>query len=119
MVIVFLERRGAMQKVFIQSFSLLLIISLGYLMKRINLLSKKDGDILSKIIVYLTLPAAIIVNLWYLAVDVHLVQLIFWGIIWSILQIAFAYLFSRHQNILQQKFLMFCGSGFNIGNFLT
>ncbi|EOT44148.1 AEC family transporter [Enterococcus columbae] len=107
-----------MQKVFIQSFSLLLIISLGYLMKRINLLSKKDGDILSKIIVYLTLPAAIIVNLWHLAVDVHLVQLIFWGIIWSSLQIGFAYLFSRHQNILQQKFLMFCGSGFNIGNFL-
>ncbi|CAI3511727.1 AEC family transporter [Enterococcus cecorum] len=38
------------------------IIILGYLLKRWHILTKKDGDVLSRMIVYVTLPAAIIVN---------------------------------------------------------
>lgn len=70
-----------MENIFIQSSGLLAIIILGYLMKRLNLLSKKDGDRLSIIIVYLTLPAAIIVNLWHLVIHQNLLRLILLGIV--------------------------------------
>lgn len=51
-----------MQQVLLQAGSLFGIIILGYLLKRWHILTKKDGDVLSRIIVHVTLPAAIIVN---------------------------------------------------------
>lgn len=107
-----------MENIFIQSSGLLAIIILGYLMKRLNLLSKKDGDRLSIIIVYLTLSAAIIVNLWHLVIHQNLLRLILLGIVWSILQIFLAFFISMKKDRIKQKLLMYCGSGFNIGNFL-
>ena len=70
-----------MENIFIQSSGLLAIIILGYLMKRLNLLSKKDGDRLSIIIVYLNLKAAIIVNFWHLVIHQNLLRLILLGIV--------------------------------------
>lgn len=51
-----------MQQVLLQAGSLFGIIILGYLLKRWHILTKKDGDVLLRMIVYVTLPAAIIVN---------------------------------------------------------
>ena len=57
-----------MRAVLLNSLGLFVIILIGYLTKRLNLLIKADGTTISKIVVNVTLPAAIIVNLQSLEV---------------------------------------------------
>ena len=78
-------------QVLLQSGSLFGIIILGYLLKRWRILTKKDSDVLSRIIVYVTLPAAIIVNLSDLRIQNQLLLFIVVALIWSIFQVLLAY----------------------------
>lgn len=107
-----------MQQVLLQSGSLFGIIILGYLLKRWHILTKKDGDVLSRMIVYVTLPAAIIVNLSDLRIQNQLLLFIVVALIWSIFQVLLAYFTTFKQENKQKATMMYLGSGFNIGNFL-
>lgn len=93
------------------------MILLGYVMKRNAILSKADGSILSKIILNITLPAAIILNLAQMEIQVEALSLIFIAVVITIGQIVIACLMTRKENNALQQFAMYCGSGFNIGNF--
>ncbi len=106
-----------MAAIIIQSVGLFLIILLGFFLKRIGLLSKADGTTLSLIIVNVTLPAVVILNLARLSLQADLVLFIFLGLGWSIFQVFIAWLVSRKNSRLQQQLFMYCASGFNIGNF--
>lgn len=48
-----------MKEILLQAIGFCFVIFLGYLMKRIGLLSKADGGMLSVIIVNITLPATV------------------------------------------------------------
>ncbi|OTN76114.1 hypothetical protein A5886_001191 [Enterococcus sp. 8G7_MSG3316] len=93
------------------------MILLGYGMKRMGLLSKADGSILSKIILNVTLPAAIILNLAQMEVQASALSLILIAVVITIGQIVIAYWMTRKDSNPLQQFAMYCGSGFNIGNF--
>ena len=106
-----------MATIIIQAVGLFLIILLGYLLKKMGLLKKEDGSRLSIIIVNVTLPAVVIVNLATVTIQKIFVLFILIGFAWSVLQIIFAWFTSKKANRTQRQMYMYCGSGFNIGNF--
>lgn len=106
-----------MTEILLNSGGLFLIIVLAYVTKRVNLLSKADGNMISMIVINVTLPAAIIVNLTRLEVKANLLLLIVLGIGLNLLFVLLGGAFSRKQNPIDRAFIMYCGSGYNVGNF--
>lgn len=86
-------------------------------MKRIGLLNKADGSMLSVIIVNITLPATVIVSLANVVVSETLFFLLIMGIILNVLVILIGSQVSKKRSVLEQKFQMYTMSGYNIGNF--
>lgn len=106
-----------MKEILVQAIGFCFMIFLGYLMKRIGLLSKADGGMLSVIIVNLTLPATVIVSLASVVVSGTLFFLLIMGIILNVLVILIGGRVSKKRPVLDQKFQMYSMSGYNIGNF--
>ncbi|EOL45200.1 AEC family transporter [Enterococcus caccae] len=106
-----------MKEILLQAIGFCFVIFLGYLMKRIGLLSKSDGGTLSVIIVNITLPATVIVSLASVDVSGTLVFLLIMGIILNILVILIGGQVSKRRSVLERKFQMYSMSGYNIGNF--
>ncbi len=106
-----------MGNIVLNAAGLFAMIFLGYFLKRLNVLSKADGSILSKIILNVTLPAAIILNLASMQVQVSALSLIVIALIITFVQILFAFFLTKKESNTLQQFAMYCGSGFNIGNF--
>lgn len=106
-----------MRAVLLNSLGLFVIILIGYLTKRLNLLIKADGTTISKIVVNVTLPAAIIVNLQSLEVKNQLLLLIAAGLVLNLVMIIIGHFFSKKQEQVEREFLMYSVSGYNIGNF--
>jgi predicted permease len=106
-----------MLTVFLNAFSLFLVILLGFFMKRIGLLGKADGNKISLIIINITLPAAIFVNLVDLIVKADLLLLIALGFLLNVLMIFVGFFASKGQNATERQFIMYSTSGYNIGNF--
>ncbi|MGM0124999.1 hypothetical protein IGI37_002393 [Enterococcus sp. AZ194] len=94
-----------------------MIILIGYGLKRLNLLSKADGNTLSKIILNVTLPAAIVVNLASLTIQVSLFSLLFIALILNFFMIGIGAFFSKKSSVTEQEFMMYSVSGYNVGNF--
>lgn len=94
-----------------------LIISLGYLLKRGNIIKEKDGEGLSRIIFNLTLPSIIIVTFSDITLESSLFLLIFIGLLYGVL-IGFLGLFvfrKKQRNIKGMLGMMV--PGLNIGLF--
>lgn len=106
-----------MKEIVVQAVGFCFIIFLGYLMKRIGLLSKADGSMLSMIIVNITLPATVIVSLASVVVSGTLFFLLTMGIVLNCLVILIGARASKKRPVLEQKFQMYSMSGYNIGNF--
>ncbi len=106
-----------MGNIVLNAAGLFAMIFLGYFLKQLKVLSKADGSILSKIILNVTLPAAIILNLASMQVKVSALSLIVIALIITIVQILFAFFLTKKESSTLQQFAMYCGSGFNIGNF--
>ncbi|KPG72972.1 AEC family transporter [Enterococcus sp. RIT-PI-f] len=106
-----------MGQIILNVLGLFSMILLGFAMKRIGILSKADGSILSKIILNVTLPAAIILNLAQMEVQISALSLIVIAVAITVGQIGIAFMMTRKDSNALQQFAMYCGSGFNIGNF--
>ncbi|WP_407855475.1 AEC family transporter [Enterococcus hailinensis] len=106
-----------MGAVLLNSLGLFVIILIGYLTKRMNVLTKADGSMISKIVVNVTLPAAIIVNLQALIVKNQLLLLIVAGIGLNLFMILLGSFLSKKQDQVEREFVMYSVSGYNIGNF--
>ncbi|MBM7602281.1 putative permease [Metabacillus crassostreae] len=95
----------------------IIIIALGYLLKRRNIIKEKDGEGLARIIFNLTLPSLIIATFNGLKIDNSLFMLIFVGFIYGIL-IGFVGLFFLRKKSRKNKGMVgMMIPGFNIGLF--
>ncbi|MBU7593038.1 AEC family transporter [Metabacillus halosaccharovorans] len=95
----------------------ILIISLGFILKRGNIIKEKDGEGLSRIIFNLTLPSIIIVTFSDITLESSLFLLIFIGFLYGVL-IGFLGLFvfrKKQRNIKGMLGMMV--PGLNIGLF--
>ena len=96
---------------------IIIIIALGYLLKRLNVLQEKDGEVIAKIIFKITLPALVIVTFDSVKIETSLILLPIIVLIYGLF-IAFLGLiiFKKEERELKGSFLMLT-SGFNVGLF--
>lgn len=111
-----LERGAFVLKILYRSSLLVFIIVLGYLLKSSRLFSKeRDFVTLSNLILYITLPAAILTNLNGLRFPISLLLISLFGFLCNWLYILIARKVGKDKN--EQSFLSLGINGYNIGNF--
>ena len=93
------------------------IIVMGYLLKRKGFFKASDFRIISKIVLNITLPCAVISNFNNLKIDMSLLFLIFIGIICNLVTVGAGYLAALKKSDDEKAFNMINFSGYNIGCF--
>ena len=95
----------------------IILIGIGYLFKRINILKEKDGEAFSRLIFNITLPALIIVSLDSVHIEPTLLMLPVMVITYALLAISLAFfVFRKEERQLKGTFMM-TASGYNVGLF--
>lgn len=95
---------------------LVLVIILGYTLKTVGLFSKeKDFKTISNIIMYITLPAALITSLNGLRFPLGLLLISLFGFLCNWVYIFVANTFGNDKE--EKSFMMLNINGYNIGNF--
>lgn len=95
---------------------LVLVIVLGYILKSVDLFSKeRDFVTISDIVLYITLPAALINNLNGLRFPTYLLILSIFGFLCNWMYIFLSSKFGKDKET--QSFMMLNINGYNIGNF--
>ncbi|WP_453995742.1 AEC family transporter [Bacillus nitroreducens] len=96
---------------------IVIIIALGYILKRIHILQEKDGEVIAKLIFKLTLPALVLVTFDSVEIQTNLILIpvivVIYGIFTSILGLL---IFKNEERELKGTFLMM-SSGFSVGLF--
>ncbi len=100
-----------------KSIDFIIFIILGYSFKKIGWLRKEDFFILSKIILSVTLPCAIIYNFSNMSLDISLILICAIGIVMNLIMIYIGFMMFRRDSKEKQAFAMINMSGFNIGGF--
>ena len=104
--------------VFIKSLTFIIIICIGFTLKKLKVLKKKDADVLATIIMNVTLPCALLTSANGISVDTTILILVVSGILLNVFMIIVGYLAaSKENNIMKGTFMINC-SGFNVGNFV-
>ena len=96
---------------------IIVIIALGYLLKRFNILQEKDGQVISKIIFKITLPALVIVTFDSVKIEISLILIpiivLIYGVVTTCLGL---WVFKNEERELKGSF-MIMSSGYNVGLF--
>lgn len=106
-----------MGEVLTQALSFLLVIVVAYLFKRGGILEERDGHVVSKIILNLTLPATIIIGFHSVEINSTLLIMVSLGLLANIALITIGGFIWRKRNSADQALMMFSQAGYNIGNF--
>jgi len=106
-----------MLEVLIKAFSFFFIIVIGYLLKKYGILQRSDSVALSKIMMNLTLPAAVITGFASFTVDHSLLILVLIGFVCNIILLYAGYLIARKRDNDTKVFFMINTPGYNIGCF--
>ena len=111
-------RKGeeAMAAVLLRAFSFFLIILVGILLRKSGFLPEQAGDTAKKLVIYVTLPCAIILNFSRTQEVSPLMLLItLMGLLSNILMLAAGVLLTRRRDRRDRVLYMFCMPAFNIG----
>jgi len=103
--------------ILIKAFSFILIILLGYILKQIGFVNQNEQKLISKIVLNITLPAAIINNFVGFEMKISLLFIVFFGILGNIITSVVGYLSSIKKNKTDCFFRVINLSGYNIGCF--
>lgn len=106
-----------MLDVLIKAFSFIFIIVVGYLLKRYGVLQRSDSIALSKIMMNLTLPAAVITGFASFEVEHSLLVLVLIGFVCNVLLLSAGFFIARKRNNETKVFYMINSPGYNIGCF--
>ena len=94
------------------------VIFLGAILRRTGFFRREDFVLLSRIVIKITLPAAIITNFAGQELDYSLLILILIGFLCGVIHILTAWLLNRRRGNIVQAFAVLNTSGVNIGNFV-
>lgn len=93
------------------------LIAVGFLLKKCRLLREDDGEVISRIIFNLTLPALIIVSLNSVVIEPSIAMMPVLVILYGIISVLIAFLiFRKEERDIKGTFLMLA-SGYNVGLF--
>lgn len=94
------------------------IILMGYLLRRIGFFKKEDFHVLSKIVIKITLTAAIITSFAGRQLEYAMLILTLMGFCFGMVLMMTAYLINRGRGKDEQAFAVLNTAGCNIGNFV-
>ena len=97
--------------------SYIAVIILGFVLRRIGFFDEHAFPVISKIVVKVTLPAALIANAVGREFDPQLLILVLLGFGGGVIYMAFGYLLNRKRGSAQQAFEILNIPGYNIGTF--
>ena len=106
-----------MGTVFVKAACFILIIFLGYASKRLGLLRQEDLPVFSKLVIKITLPAAIVTNFSRISMDVSMLSIVAVGFLLSGFYMAVGYLLFWNGTREEKAFGLLNASGYNIGCF--
>jgi predicted permease len=95
----------------------LIIILIGYFIKKLRIITEAEGKVLSKVILYVTFPALIFDTVSELPIKYSLVFLPFIPIVFCLLLFGICYIMFRNQPEQIKGVLFMAATGFNIGLF--
>ncbi|MDD2534330.1 MAG: hypothetical protein PHC86_06495 [Eubacteriales bacterium] len=101
----------------LKALSYFFIILLTYLFKKKGLLKSEDQRAITFIVMNITFPAAIVINLSALDLNLSYFSIIFLGVACNFVMLLWASLFSRRHATRGRGLLMLSTSGYNIGTF--
>ena len=94
------------------------IILMGYLLRRVGFFKKEDFALLSRIVIKITLTAAIVTNFAGREMEGSLLILVLIGFLFGAILMAVAYLMNIKRTLGDKAFAMLNIAGVNIGNFV-
>ncbi|EHJ56117.1 hypothetical protein HMPREF9318_01359 [Streptococcus urinalis FB127-CNA-2] len=103
--------------ILIKSMGFILIICLGYLLKVKRFLSLEDGKAISRLVINVTLPCALILSTREINVSAELFILLFVGFFSNCLLLFLGYMQGRHFDSILKGQSIIQLAGFNVGNF--
>ena len=103
--------------VLMRALAFVAIIAMGYGLKRMGFFQAKDFYLLSKIVIKITLPSAIITNFSKISMESSMLILCVFGLACNGLLLAVAYCMNLKKPGNQKAFDMLNLTGYNIGNF--
>lgn len=106
-----------MYEILLKAASLISIIALGYVLKRVGFFKREDYHVLAKIVINITLPAAVINAFTHFDKDYRMLLLVIFGFFCTVIPILTAYFLSAKDKKEDRVFKMLNSSGFNIGCF--
>ena len=106
-----------MNGILLRAFSLVFFLVLGVLLKKLNVLHQSDFTALSRIVMRVTLPCAVLVNLNGADLGLSMLSITFLGLLIGILLMGCGYLLYFRKGPALQAFGLLNLAGFNIGNF--
>jgi malate permease and related proteins len=95
----------------------LLVILLGYLIKKLNVVKPEDGKVLSRIVLFVTFPALILHTLARLQINFSFLLLPLICLLFGLGVFLFSYAMFRHKPPAVKGLLLMAVVGFNIGLF--
>lgn len=93
------------------------VIVMGYVLKKKGFFAAKDFYLVSRIVIRITLPCAIISNFSNLTMDNSLLFLCVIGVLANVIMVSIGYLLNLRSDGEKKAFDMINLSGYNIGNF--
>lgn len=106
-----------MVSVLLTAFSFVLIILFGFLLRRTGFFGPKDYRLVTRVVMNLTLPAAVICNFAALDFAPSLLFLAVLGAVFNVIGAAAGWLFCRRQDASRRAYAMLSWSGYNTGAF--
>lgn len=106
-----------MQDILVRAGSFVAIILLGYFLKKIGVFKQEDFAILSKVVIRITLPAAILVSFVGKEIDPAMLAIVLLGMSGGIVYIILGFLINPKSSKEDKAFDILNLPGYNIGNF--
>lgn len=106
-----------MEGVLIKAFSFVFIIVLGYTFKRVGIFGSKDYKLVTKIIMNITLPCALITAFANFNMDKSMLFIVLIGFLANIIMSVTGYIIARNKDNKEKAFNILNLAGYNIGCF--
>lgn len=100
-----------------KALAFVLIILIGYLLKRRGFFAPTDYQLVSRIVLNITLPCAVITSFAHFEMDFSLLAAVALGLTGNLAMITIALLLTRRETVAAKIFYIFSLAGYNIGCF--
>lgn len=106
-----------MGSILLKAFSFVLIIIIGYVLKRIKLFGERDYKVVSRIVMNITLPCALITGFAKFQMDKSLFVIVLMGLCLNLLMSGIGLIMAARKDKDEKVFNMLNLAGYNIGCF--